>query len=246
VSYKHPLTPDQEYPLTAREILHHSFDLLTTIGSPIHDCDLQIPAYEWSGAGSERGGCAELIDFNSIIVIPPVSEQGHATIVTVGDRSPTDWDSYIILEGSRYNPHSQNNIYSLRGYTALVRMGLAAEMAEELLALPSEKKRHKLYTLLRSGVREFRGIPLLAYDQLRDDSYAPSGQFLYRKTPHLELFEKTFSPIHSEQWDFVRSGSCVDRQNLGIFLKEFSCGDGTDSKFMTDGLRLAQQRLFRR
>ncbi len=246
MEYRHPLTPQKEYPLTAREIIHASSEILaeTYPQQTIRGVDLHLPAYEWSGAGSERGGCSEIIQFDTFVVVPPsVSSSNRSTLISVGKRSSRNSFNQILLEGDAFSFHPEQNIYSSRGYSVLLRMEIPPERAAEIIS--GSSNRRSVESLLLPGVHNFNAVPLLAYDQPRDRADKCNSRFLSKSNGGMEQLADNLSAVASSEWNFLFSGSQENRHTIAQFLAAFSCDGGKESPLMTPYLALAQHNIYR-
>ncbi len=250
MKYQHPLTPEKEYPLTAREILHASFDLLIERNpqETVRGLNLSFPAYEWYGAGSEKGGSAEVLKFDSVIVLPHSSN--ISTLLSVAER-PLYYSSNpttILLDGDPQSFHPEENITSGRGYSVIFRLAIPSDQTAEILSFHSKELSNLLRNNLKKGVHQFRAVPIFAYDQPRDNTNPRDSHFLCEKSrgfdPFYSLVAESYSPVYFGDQDYLLDHSLHTRRKVIEFFADFMQGKGKESPLMTPDLARAQHNIY--
>jgi hypothetical protein len=159
--YKSSKTKDGEFPRTARETLSHSFSNLEarfperTIGVYGAEC---CPAYEWDGAGSEKGGSAGIVSYDKIIFIP--HEDNKNLVVSVGDKN--------------------EDRYAFPDYSLLLMQTLPNNLADTLIDFYKERAEqhpdnYRLFSplrkILQDGTHSYHSAFIFAIDGDQGDRF---------------------------------------------------------------------------
>ena len=219
--YKNQNTTEEEFPKTPREMLSYSLELLAQqFPERTVEATVSVPVYEWSGAGSERGGAAEYIKYEKVIFLP--SQDGNVVAVSMGNKERR-WgvaDVGLVFR-DQYMAQSIT-----RDYSVLLRTKVPDALAKKLLTFYHEKAKEKaevpfdfLYGLeqtLKPATGDYQGITLLAFDE--DESREKAG--FYRKTHSLD--GKLLQKLDSHFMD--RADMKVERIIIAQGIAEFAQG----------------------
>tara|TARA_Y100000310_G_C20704331_1_gene833707 strand:- start:34954 stop:35778 length:825 start_codon:yes stop_codon:yes gene_type:complete len=254
--YIHPKTELEEFPRTYCEILHNSVDILAkefperTIP---YTRDFGVPAYSWHGAGSMKGGSAEHIAYNNIVFLP--AEKDKSIMVTSGSKHSS------IHKGPHLLLPDGNIAFRVEvGYSVLARMQVPENTADKIITFYNnvEKVREKpeghdndyrylmaIDELLTPATREYRSIALWAFDKY--ESIDMREGFFTKSEYHVHQHLGNLSRVWNEDWHWKYTGSKANREELSLFLADFSRGrtefDNEFYDFKTRTLMAEQRRL---
>lgn len=237
MAYRHRQTLEEEYPRTAREILHCSLEILVTTfpqgtirHNPVHAC-----AYSWPGAGSESGGSAEKLTTNTFVIIP--KDADSSDVITVADHEP-EWNNPIIF--------LHDDVTTIQGYSALIRTKIPKFLADTIESYAknhllgeegSEKLWHVLHDILEPSVKHYKGVTLLAYDQPHDSSDARESAILRRtgtSASEAILLAEAFTKIDYELWNYLITGRKDQREAVAQFVADIVRGEGSEHELMNN------------
>ena len=144
------MSEEKKVPLTSVQVLNSIIDSLTEVfpHRRVDFPEVGIPAYSWDGAGSERGGASDQIEYGRLVLLKGEKE---VRLITVGNREERSSKGYAVLHVASLSPNF--------GEYLLERMKERKE--------GEENDRHAwraMDSLLEPGTRNFRGIPLIAND----------------------------------------------------------------------------------
>ena len=221
--YKHPETRDEEYPKTAREILNHSLEILAE-KYPDRSLELKmypLPAYDWPGAGSEKGGSAEHIIYETLVFAP--AQKDKVLAISVGNKH-VEWLDYS----------------GIGKYSLLFRQVIPTDLAELILNyynsnIKDKNEESEQYSefkwavsrLLQEGTTHFRGASIFAFDEAGREHNAG---FFFKNYSFLQWIGNAFrhkdlEPITSWFWEM--NGSLENRKEFSKFIAE--CAEGKKS-----------------
>ena len=165
--YHHPDTPTDEYPKTSREILHEGVEALAQTyphRAIIHTPSFGVPAYEWEGAGSERGGSDQHIQYRRIVFLPP--KDNTVTVIAAGNKASSSSGPVVCY------PNGSLGFFVSGGYSVITQVKIPDDLGDQLLAhhalwTPQHENQSywPLERLLKIPTHHFHGTLLFAYDQ---------------------------------------------------------------------------------
>lgn len=249
--YRHKGTKEGEYPHTAREVLHHSLTLLVNEHPSRvvpREKTFGIPAFSWSGAGSEKGGSAEHFWYEKIIFLPERKER--VAVVSVGDRT-YDFSRMVLLvdeetgDLSEYSPQPE--------YSVLLSVLVSPSLAETVLDYyrtkvvgvenPGYTFSIALDQILEDGTNHFNSLPLLAVDPKQNYG---GGKFLLNRN----LFSdgtRSFPEFSPDSWRDSMRRDVQDRVGLSQYIADYAQGRGDDSPLsVRDLLRVREYPYLQR
>ncbi len=205
--YRHPETKEEQYPITPRENLHHSLKLLAQEfpGRSVKASEYEVPAFSWNGAGSESGGSAEHIRYDTILFLP--AEKKDMIAVSVGDRSKEWYKQKVgmVLDDS----YGAQPIY--KDYSVLLLQKIPEDAAcrivdqylENVAGNEGSGKADNfsmaMHKLLDGGTSYFWKLPLFAYDMeglfVKSRRFDPNRTKLLKKVDSLGSAESIAQAI---------------------------------------------------
>lgn len=106
-----------------------------------------LNAYEWPGAGSEKGGSAEAIVYNDIVMLP---QEESMLVIGLGDKKWFHNDNIGVCFGL-----DARNSYLLGDYSVLTRTHIHTDLATTLLEFHQEHIHEKDRPEMRDFYSEF-------------------------------------------------------------------------------------------
>ncbi len=250
--YRHSQTKEGEYPRTAVELLHHSLGtLIEQFPERVIDrrrADgghiFNMPAYEWSGAGSVRGGSAEHMRYEQVVFLP--EREGRVSVVSVGDKQFDSMHTVFIIDDRAGSPtHGDLSEYDVRSgcspsyYSVLFRFSVSPVFAEALLEYYHahvQGKEERNYTFSRlfedvlgDGTRHYMGCPLFAVDP--GSGSHRSGNLYVNKYGSISDFTRGCLVEVPVSWRDRLRDDLGRRQELSRSLATYLQGQAVDPSF---------------
>ncbi len=258
--YRHPQTKEEEYPRTVVELLHHSLaQLVEQFPERVIDRRrsdgghiFSMPAYEWPGAGSERGGSAEHMKYEQVVFLP--ERNGRVFVVSVGDKQFDSMHTVFIL-GDHDGGSEDLFEYDVRTgalpsyYSVLFRYSVSPRFADALLGhyhehIQGKEERNYAFAsafedVLQDGTRYYIGCPLFAVDP--GEKSTRSGRAYANISGSITSFCRSSVVEVPEFWRDRLHGDLARRVELSRTLAHYLQGESVDPSFRTGALDEAFQ-----